>query len=133
MAVSVEQTSSPPRRYRIYICLFYAIILFLISFFSKKMVGFSAMIFNVLLFTSFHVTKFSKVPNWINSIDKCSMGIYLIHHPIIWNFVNSNWGRKELVQHQLLTPLFLVVFAFSMSWLISYLLLKTRYLKFIIG
>lgn len=97
------------------------------------MVGLAAMIFILLLFTSFYITNFSSVPNWINSIDKCSMGIYLIHHPIIWNFVSYSWGRKELVQHQFLTPLLLIVFTFGISWLISYVLIKTKYLKFIIG
>ncbi len=124
---------TPPQRYGIYISLFFALILFLVSFYFKTMVGLAAMIFILLLFTSFYITNFSSVPNWINSIDKCSMGIYLIHHPIIWNFVSYSWGRKELVQHQFLTPLLLIVFTFGISWLISYVLIKTKYLKFIIG
>ena len=120
-------------RQRIYSCLLLAFVLFLLSFFYKHYLGLISFLFNIILFLSFYVTCFPIVPDWLKNLDRCSMGIYLIHHPIIWNFVDNDWGRDLLNRHSVIAPTLLITLTFSFSWLVSILLLKTRFLRHIIG
>lgn len=110
-----------------------AIALCAISFITVGRAGISAIFLVVSLFLLFWVTKFSPVPNWINSIDKSSMGIYLIHHPIIWNFVSTTWGWQYMKEYPYVTPLLLIIVTFAISWLAAHYILKTKYLRYIIG
>lgn len=116
----------------VYFSLGCSSILYFISSLSINIVVF-AMLFNACLFLFFYVSKFPPIPRLINSIDKSSMGIYLMHHPIMWNFVATDWGRNYLIKYQYITPILLIIFTFLITWFISYLLIKTKYLKFIIG
>ena len=56
----------------------------------------------LLYFTTINVNRLSK---WIISLDKASMGIYLIHHPIIWNLVKYSQTQSILAEHYILAPI----------------------------
>jgi hypothetical protein len=121
------------QRLWIHTIMLLSIVLFCVAFIYNKGVGLGAMLFVVSLFLCLYICPITGVPSWLSNIDKCSMGIYLFHHPIMWNFVDTNCGRTLLIEHNFLTPFILIVGTFGFSWILTYLISKVKYLKIIIG
>lgn len=87
---------------------------------------------SILLF--FSTLKFHEsLPCWITNLDKCSMGIYLIHHPIIWNIAKYNYKRKIMEVHYITGPIIVSLIALLLSWFISSYVKKNKYLHYILG
>ena len=72
-----------------------------------------------------------KPGSMVSSIDRNSMGIYIIHHIVIWLIIAA-WGGQFL-EYPYLGSLFLFVFSFFVSYIASSLLLRSKVLSFIIG
>ena len=73
-----------------------------------------------------------KTPSCIvNSIDRNSMGIYIIHHIVIWLMIVV-WGGR-LFEHPYIGPLSLFAVSFSLSYLVSSFFLRYKVLRFLIG
>lgn len=86
-----------------------------------------------LLYTLVHAPIPSSLPNWCYSYDKCSMGIYLMHHPIIWNIAKYPDSREFMYSHPVTAPIVLFILVTALTWLLSYTINKNRYLKIILG
>lgn len=87
---------------------------------------------SILLF--FSTLKFHEsLPCWITNFDKCSMGIYLIHHPIIWNIAKYNYTRKIMEVHYITGPIIVSIIALLLSWFISSYVNKSKHLHYILG
>lgn len=117
----------------IYICFFVSILFFGLSFISHQGLSIAAFFLNNMIFTACAVTVFKPLPNVFNNISNCSMGIYLIHHPIIWNAVANEWIRYQLCMNPYLASFILILTSFLISWLLTYLILKIKYIKLILG
>lgn len=52
----------------------------------------------------------------LNSISKCSMGIYIIHAWIIWNVTNIESFHGFIDEHFLIFPFICWIFVFLFSW-----------------
>lgn len=63
----------------------------------------------------------------INSITKCSMGIYVFHQWIIWNITRPDFLHNYIHEHYIIFPLLCWIFIFMLSWLMTHLL--TKYTK----
>ena len=60
---------------------------------------------NGLIYIAFTTINVNRLSKWIISLDKASMGIYLIHHPIIWNLVKYSQTQSILAEHYILAPI----------------------------
>ena len=60
----------------------------------------------------------------LKSLDKNSMGIYIIHHILIVAFVNNDSLSGYITSHYIVTPFVLFFIALSISWIMSSLIIK---------
>lgn len=121
------------RKSVVFLFLGISLILCIVTFIITGRAGISALLFVIFFFLSFWASDFPPIPQWLNSIDRCSMGIYLIHHIIIYNYVATYWGWNSMNDYPFLAPILLIFFSFCISWLLSHLLLNSKHLKYIIG
>lgn len=70
--------------------------------------------------------------NRMLKLDKYAMGIYIIHHIIIQE-ANSSFLGRQYMEHYILYPIVLFIMSLSLSWLITYILQKSKLGKIIIG
>lgn len=71
--------------------------------------------------------------NWLNSLDKHSMGIYIIHQILQQEMNKTQVFHSLLVQHEYLYPLLQFVFLILFCWLVSALAHRSKYAKYILG
>lgn len=60
------------------------------------------------------------------------MGIYIIHHIIILETNSSTLGQQSM-EHYILYPIVLFIMSLDISWLITYILQKSKLGNIIIG
>ena len=60
----------------------------------------------------------------LNSIAKCSMGIYVFHQWIIWNITRPEFLHDFIHEHYIIFPLLCWILTFMLSWLMTHLLTK---------
>ena len=60
----------------------------------------------------------------INSISKCSMGIYVFHQWIIWNITRSEFSHNFIHEHYVMFPLLCWIGTFCFSWALTHLFAK---------
>ena len=68
----------------------------------------------------------------ILKLDKYAMGIYIIHHIIIQETNSSTLGQQYM-EHYILYPIVLFIMSLGISWLITYILQKSKLGNIIIG
>lgn len=91
-------------------------------------------LFNIILEKAKNITPPYLLKNTIiNSISKCSMGIYVFHQWIIWNITRPDFFHDIIHEHYILFPLICWVLIFMISWGLSHLLIKyTKVGKFLL-
>ena len=99
----------------------------------KAPLALCALIFNCMLFLSFSFFRLENISPAIISLDGCSMGIYLLHHPIIWNIANNESTRVLMMSYKYIAPVFLSVVVTILCWAITHYVNKTKYLRYILG
>lgn len=68
----------------------------------------------------------------IDNLDKNSMGIYIIHHLLIWILiVYIPVISIFLATHPVTGPIILFLIIFTLSWLLAHLFTKTKFLRFL--
>ena len=87
-----------------YIMLTATIVAFLLSG-ALLPLGYLYLLSNGLIYIAFTTINVNRLSKWIISLDKASMGIYLIHHPIIWNLVKYSQTQSILAEHYILAPI----------------------------
>lgn len=74
-----------------------------------------------------------KLPSWVTSLDKCSMGIYIVHHIVIQE-MNPCFPFHELaVNYYYAYPIFQFFIVTGVSWLFVAVCQNLKYSKYILG
>ena len=68
----------------------------------------------------------------LNSLDKNSMGIYLIHQIALFEILKSDWVVGMYRSHVVLTPIIMFLILLLASWALSILINRTKF-KFVLG
>ena len=90
-------------------------------------------LFNMILEKAKDITPNFLKNTIINSISKCSMGIYVFHQWIIWNITRPNFFHSIIHEHYILFPLICWGGIFMISWGLSHIFIKyTKVGKFLL-
>ena len=93
--------------------------------------GFILIITTLALIESFSL---ANVHVCIKSIDKCSIGIYILHHIIIQSILRYVPGTHRLMnEHLIVAPILLFIVVFLISWLATKFMFSNKYAMPIIG
>lgn len=87
----------------------------------------------ITAFMSLENLKNINVPPAVQSLDKCSMGIYIVHHIIIQEMNKISAIEPFLHTHYYLYPILQFILVLLLSWFIVFVLQKNTYSKYIIG
>ena len=84
-------------------------------------------------FLLFRTTHFTKFPNWLGSLDRYSMGIYILHQILQqeMNKVQPFYGL--MVGYEYIYPLMQFVFLILFCWYFTWLAHHSKYAKFFLG
>ena len=64
----------------------------------------------------------------MDSLDRHSMGIYIVHHIVIWFIlVYSIDGVEFMKEHYIIAPVLLFFVVFSLSWVLTSLINSNDY------
>ena len=94
----------------------------------SRFISYVIIIFLLLLFKSINLKRYSI----IESLDKYSMGIYIIHHIVIWLTLSQEPILCYANGHVLLFPIMIFFVSITVSWLCSWLISKSLF-RFTIG
>lgn len=68
----------------------------------------------------------------MNNLDKNSMGIYIIHHLLIWvAIIYVPIVQDFMIYHTIVGPIFLFLAVFTTSWLLAHTFTNVKYTQFI--
>ena len=81
----------------------------------------------------YHFQNKSSISKWLQSIDNCSMGIYIIHHIFIIWILQYNAIKEFMIAQHFIAPIVMFIIIFPLSWLITYYMKKAKYLSSLIG
>lgn len=90
------------------------------------------MIFSMLLVGLFRQTNLT-LNSAARSINKCSMGIYILHHILIWYFIRFDSVHELLDDLGYAGPMLIFVTVFSLSWLLTSLCFRLKIAKYLFG
>ena len=86
-----------------------------------------------LIFIYTRLLNLPNLPFWMTSLDKCSMGIYIVHHIVILEinpcFPFHDWG----VNHYYVYPILQFFIVTGVSWLFVAMCKKNKFSKYILG
>lgn len=68
----------------------------------------------------------------IADLDKSAMGIYILHHILILDFVSLPIGAEFMNEHVILAPVAVFAVSLLLSWAMTHAILRTR-LRFVFG
>ena len=85
------------------------------------------------LFYFCRTSHFTKCPGWLRSLDRHSMGIYIIHQILQQEMNKVDVFHSLLVQHEYAYPLVQFVFLVLVCWLMSALAHRSKCAKYILG
>lgn len=103
-------------------------------YFNRQMVTMAFGVSTVgMVFVYFRTLSISKLPAWLISLDKCSMGIYIVHHVIIQEVNNITECHVLAVDHYYTYPLVQFVVVTLISWQLVALCKKVKYSKYVLG
>ena len=63
---------------------------------------------------------------WLKDLDKCSMGIYIIHHPIIEYIVHIPGMDYYLNNYFYILPFVIFILVLPLSWLLAHIMLSSK-------
>lgn len=104
------------------------------AFNSKHIIIMLAAIFLIVAaFAWLENRDIKKVPRFVTNLDKCSMGIYIVHHILIQE-MNQLDCLKPIIETQIyMYPFIQFVVVFFTSWFIVIVLQHFKFSRFIIG
>lgn len=73
------------------------------------------------------------IPQWMASIDVCSMGIYIIHHIIIRWMLQYETVSHFMLTHKIMAPALMFILVFPASWALTFCLRKIKHMNIIVG
>lgn len=129
------------RKYTKYKAKTLVLIIILLLFFALQQVYVKKTLITMLLGVSIvsfifiyaRCLNIPKLPSWVTSLDKCSMGIYIVHHIVIQE-MNPCFPFHELaVNHYYAYPIFQFFIVTGVSWLFVAVCQNLKYSKYILG
>lgn len=75
----------------------------------------------------------SKLPSWVTSLDKCSMGIYIVHHIVIQEMNPCFPFHEWAVNHYYAYPILQFFIVTGISWSFVAVCQNFKYSKYILG
>lgn len=103
-------------------------------YFNRKLVTValgSAIVF--LMFTFARSLNIQKLPFWVVSLDKCSMGIYIVHHIVIQEINGIGIFHDYACLYYYIYPLLQFMVVTALSWLFVAICKRYKYSKYILG
>lgn len=86
-----------------------------------------------LLFCVARCTQIDRVPSWAMSLDKCSMGIYIVHHVLIQEMNGLCVFHEMASEYYYVYPLVQFVLITLISWGFVAICRRKKYSKYILG
>lgn len=86
-----------------------------------------------LTFSYFRTLEIKSLPGWMKSLDKCSMGIYIVHHILIQEMNGTVYFHDMAVTCYYIYPLVQFFVITLVSWGFVALCRKNKYSKYILG
>ncbi len=88
-------------------------------------------VFVLLAFLPLRTAHVGSLPRWVKSLDKCSMGIYIVHHIVI-----KAMNRVDIVHHIMQTHYYIYpaaqfVFVVALSWGVTWWLGHYRFSRYV--
>ena len=74
-----------------------------------------------------------KLPSWVTSLDKCSMGIYIVHHIVIQEMNSIAFFHVYAGEHYYSYPMLQFVAVTIVCWSMVAVCKKNKYSKYILG
>lgn len=103
-------------------------------FFSKRLLTVVLGMCVVLCsFSYFRSLDIKSVPGWMKSLDKCSMGIYIVHHILIQEMNGISYFREIATTHYYIYPIIQFLIITIVSWGFVALCRKNKYSKYVLG
>lgn len=103
-------------------------------FFCKRLLTVALGLCVVLCsFSYFRSLEIKSLPGWMKSLDKCSMGIYIVHHILIQEMNKTAYFYDVAVTHYYLYPVTQFIGITLVSWGFVALCRKSKYSKYILG
>lgn len=103
-------------------------------FFSKRLItvvlGMCVVLCTFCYFRSFEI---AFLPGWMKSLDKCSMGIYIVHHILIQEINGITYFHEIATTHYYIYPIFQFILITMASWCLVALCRKYKYSKYVLG
>ena len=73
------------------------------------------------------------IQKFMISLDKCSMGIYIIHHIVIWLILSNAKCFQWLISHCNVGPIVLFLLSLVLSYILTYAIQKNSVIKVVFG
>lgn len=91
----------------------------------------SGAVFVLLAFLPLRTAHVGSLPQWVKSLDQCSMGIYIVHHIVI-----KGMNRVDIVHHIMQTHYYIYptaqfVFVVALSWGVTWWLRHYRFSRYV--
>lgn len=87
----------------------------------------------IILTEKIVIDKSKKYYVLLQSWNMNSMGIYIIHHIIIWGLVQISYLKVLFDNNYIIMPIVIFIISFIISWLLSMVINKSKKLSIIIG
>lgn len=118
-----------------------SLILLLVALFALEHIFFSKRLLTAALgmcivfstFSYFRSLDIKSLPGWVKSLDKCSMGIYIVHHILIQEINGVTCFYDMAVTHYYIYPITQFLVITMLSWGFVALCRKSKYSKYILG
>ena len=85
------------------------------------------------VFLLFRTAHFTKLPNWLGSLDRYSMGIYILHQILQQEMNKVQSFYSIMVGHEYVYPLMQFIFLILFCWCFTVLAHHSKYAKFFLG
>ena len=106
---------------------------YIFSYICRLVLGWSIIISSHVLLSKIYFSDTSTYYLVISHFDKHSMGVYIFHQIVINVFLQIHGVRSYLNSYYDVGPFAIFIVGFLGAWLLSYLFLHNKYLKWAIG
>ncbi len=102
--------------------------------FGLMYINIPTFVFIVFLYGFLSKHYHGNLPSVIQNLDSCSLGIYIIHHLLIWGILFYIPNILELMnEHFILAPIILFIGILATSWLLTNLFKRNNYTAHLVG
>ena len=88
-------------------------------------------VFVLLGFIPLRTAQVGSLPRWMHSLDKCSMGIYIVHHIVIKGMNRVDILHHIMQTHYYIYPTAQFVFVVALSWAVTWWLRHYRFSRYV--